>query len=144
MATQVGAAGCLQLSLVGMHVCAHNAACHLVITGHAPPLSSPPACLPACLASPPGLVYEIWAALQQLPYTDRFCLYADLKVRWWVHCRCDSVLLDCWQSLPVLVAVRVGSRGIACFLLNPPPPAGSPGAGGRPHLAAADGRSQAG
>jgi hypothetical protein len=25
-------------------------------------------------------VYEIWAALQQLPYTDRFCLYADLKV----------------------------------------------------------------
>jgi hypothetical protein len=28
-------------------MCAHNAACHLVITGHAPALSSPPACLPA-------------------------------------------------------------------------------------------------
>lgn len=29
-----------------------------------------------------GLVYEIWRALEQLPYTDRFCIYADaLKVR---------------------------------------------------------------
>ena len=28
-----------------------------------------------------GLVYEIWRALEQLPYTDRFCIYADaLKV----------------------------------------------------------------
>ncbi|KAL4451471.1 hypothetical protein ABPG75_007133 [Micractinium tetrahymenae] len=26
-----------------------------------------------------GLVYEIWLCLEQLPYTDRFCLYADVK-----------------------------------------------------------------
>jgi THO complex subunit 2 len=25
-------------------------------------------------------VYEVWAAISQLPYTDRFCLYSDLKV----------------------------------------------------------------
>jgi len=35
-----------------------------------------------CPSYLPGLVYEIWHALQQLPYTDRFCIYADaLKVR---------------------------------------------------------------
>ena len=32
------------------------------------------------LCCPAALVYEIWAALAQLPYTDRFCLYSDLKV----------------------------------------------------------------
>ena len=52
----------------------------------AAPFRSPPRrppCAPTSpLPLPPGLVYEIWGALQQLPYTDRFCIYADaLKVR---------------------------------------------------------------
>lgn len=40
---------------------------------------------PSPLRTPAAaLVYEVWAAVSQLPYTDRFCLYSDLKVgaRW--------------------------------------------------------------
>ena len=83
------------------------------------------AALPACLCA--GLVYEVWAALQQLPYTDRFCLYADLKV-----CGArqgHSCMLSATQAFPDWCVAR------GCWLCPvhqqhshaplPPPPAAS-------------------